>query len=187
MGPATGAAGVAQDTRAATSFFYWNTVLVSFFGLELLLRVITYPMWYLTAEIWIDFLSLLPIIARVWLDANMTLPGLAMARSIGDHLVSSVGVIAEPVVQWYSFTLPPDESSDGPYFLVMASDGVWEFIESVSACALVKKFLLQEGQNPDSTVRARKQHSHKQRPPLSRTPLAHTRMPLARAVLSSLR
>ncbi|KAL3905874.1 MAG: hypothetical protein SGPRY_010757 [Prymnesium sp.] len=36
--------------------------------------------------------------ARVWLDANMTLPGLAMARSIGDHLVDKVGVVAEPEV-----------------------------------------------------------------------------------------
>ena len=54
--------------------------------------------------------------ARVWLDANMTLPGLAMARSIGDHLVSSVGVIAEPVVEAYTLTLPADEDSDGPYF-----------------------------------------------------------------------
>ena len=36
--------------------------------------------------------------ARVWLDAEMTLPGLAMARSIGDHLVKTVGVIAEPDV-----------------------------------------------------------------------------------------
>ena len=36
--------------------------------------------------------------ARVWIDAEMTLPGLAMARSIGDHLVKTVGVIAEPEV-----------------------------------------------------------------------------------------
>ena len=91
--------------------------------------------------------------ARVWLDANMTLPGLAMARSIGDHLVSSVGVIAEPVVEAYTLTLPADEDSDGPYFLVMASDGVWEFIDSVSACALVKKFLLAPDQpQPDATL-----------------------------------
>mmetsp|Transcript_38159 Transcript_38159/g.120175 ORF Transcript_38159/g.120175 Transcript_38159/m.120175 type:complete len:214 (-) Transcript_38159:163-804(-) len=37
--------------------------------------------------------------ARVWLDANMTLPGLAMARSIGDHLVGGKGVIAKPEVK----------------------------------------------------------------------------------------
>ena len=37
--------------------------------------------------------------ARVWIDAEMTLPGLAMARSIGDHLVKTVGVIADPEVR----------------------------------------------------------------------------------------
>ena len=29
----------------------------------------------------------------------MTLPGLAMARSIGDHLVKPIGVIAQPEVK----------------------------------------------------------------------------------------
>ena len=90
--------------------------------------------------------------ARVWLDANMTLPGLAMARSIGDHLVSSVGVIAEPEVKRYDLDpLPEGEKADGPLFLVMASDGVWEFIESDDACALVLKFL-QKDEVPDATV-----------------------------------
>ena len=40
--------------------------------------------------------------ARVWLDPSMTLPGLAMARSIGDHLVKTVGVIPEPEVTKYA-------------------------------------------------------------------------------------
>jgi len=64
--------------------------------------------------------------ARVWLDASMTLPGLAMARSIGDHLVSTIGVIAEPVVTTTDVNL----KDGGDAFLVLASDGVWEFIES---------------------------------------------------------
>ena len=46
--------------------------------------------------------------ARVWIDANMTLPGLAMARSIGDHLVKTVGVIPEPEVTKYAVK-PGDE------------------------------------------------------------------------------
>jgi len=72
--------------------------------------------------------------ARVWLDSNMTLPGLAMARSIGDHLVKSVGVIAEPeVTQWE--ILPEDD------FVVMASDGVWEFIESQACVDIVDAFI----------------------------------------------
>ena len=69
--------------------------------------------------------------ARVWLDANMTLPGLAMARSIGDHLVKSVGVIAEPVVTTFDIDVAKDE------MIIMASDGVWEFIESEPACKIL--------------------------------------------------
>ena len=88
--------------------------------------------------------------ARVWLDANMTLPGLAMARSIGDHLVSSVGVTAEPEVRKHVFK-PGVVGDDGvkPEFICMASDGVWEFIESQAACSLVWKFIAQQN---DSTV-----------------------------------
>jgi len=71
--------------------------------------------------------------ARVWLDANMTLPGLAMARSIGDHLVAKVGVIAEPEITEFDIDTSSDE------MIVMASDGVWEFIESDQACEILNK------------------------------------------------
>jgi len=87
--------------------------------------------------------------ARVWLDANMTLPGLAMARSIGDHLVSSVGVFAEPEVTETTWDVPKNGDDDGPWFIVMASDGVWEFIESPQAVSLVAKFIKQQ---KDATV-----------------------------------
>ncbi len=73
--------------------------------------------------------------ARVWLDASMTLPGLAMARSIGDHLVKPIGVIAEPAVKTMEINL------DTTKFLVMASDGVWEFIESQQVANLVNPFI----------------------------------------------
>mmetsp|Transcript_27353 Transcript_27353/g.76762 ORF Transcript_27353/g.76762 Transcript_27353/m.76762 type:complete len:347 (-) Transcript_27353:774-1814(-) len=76
--------------------------------------------------------------ARVWLDANMTLPGLAMARSIGDHLVGAIGVIAEPEVVEMDIDPATDPSKDGPQFLVMASDGVWEFIDSPEAIDLLQ-------------------------------------------------
>jgi len=69
--------------------------------------------------------------ARVWLDGAMTLPGLAMARSIGDHLVKTVGVIAEPEVK--VFNLDADKDA----FIVMASDGVWEFIDSQEAVDII--------------------------------------------------
>lgn len=68
--------------------------------------------------------------ARVWLDDSCTLPGLAMGRSIGDHLVSQVGVIAEPEVLHTTL----GEDCD---FIVLASDGVWEFIDSQEACDMI--------------------------------------------------
>jgi serine/threonine protein phosphatase PrpC len=61
--------------------------------------------------------------ARVYLDPMFTMIGLAMARSIGDHAVKNVGVIAEPEVK--IFDLAPDDQ-----FMIMASDGVWEFISN---------------------------------------------------------
>jgi len=69
--------------------------------------------------------------ARVWLDASMTLPGLAMARSIGDHLVSDIGVHAEPEVTSKNINFDDDA------YMIMASDGVWEFVDSNAASKLV--------------------------------------------------
>jgi serine/threonine protein phosphatase PrpC len=57
--------------------------------------------------------------ARVWHNFR----GLAMARSIGDHNASSVGVIAEPEVHQYTF-----DKEDA--VLIVGSDGVWELLES---------------------------------------------------------
>lgn len=73
--------------------------------------------------------------ARVWLDSNMTQIGLAMARSIGDHAVKSVGVIAEPVVSVHTV----DEELDD--FVIIATDGVWEFISSEDAVEIVGRYL----------------------------------------------
>jgi len=61
--------------------------------------------------------------ARVWHNFR----GLAMARSIGDHNAKTVGVIAEPEVTDYTFT--PDDQ-----LLIIASDGVWEFLSSQDVC-----------------------------------------------------
>ena len=75
--------------------------------------------------------------ARVWLDANMTLPGLAMGRSIGDHLVKSVGVIAKPEVRHE--VVGKGELVGTAPLIVLCSDGVWEFIESDDAINLINK------------------------------------------------
>jgi serine/threonine protein phosphatase PrpC len=68
--------------------------------------------------------------ARVWLDPSCSQIGLAMARSIGDHAVKPVGVIAEPVVTSHAITKDDD-------FVILASDGVWEFISSEEAVEIV--------------------------------------------------
>lgn len=70
--------------------------------------------------------------ARVWLDSGCTQIGLAMSRSIGDHAVKDVGVVADPVVTFHDILQEDD-------FLILASDGVWEFITSQEAVEIVGK------------------------------------------------
>jgi serine/threonine protein phosphatase PrpC len=69
--------------------------------------------------------------ARVWLDPHCSQVGLAMSRSIGDHAVSAVGVIAEPVITTHVIDPHRDD------FFIVASDGVWEFLDSHQAVQIV--------------------------------------------------
>ena len=59
---------------------------------------------------------------RVWMkDENI--PGLGMSRSFGDKVGSQVGVVAKPeIMEWIL--------SDEDKFIILASDGIWEFIDS---------------------------------------------------------
>lgn len=57
---------------------------------------------------------------RVWLG-HMDVPGLAMARSLGDTVAHSAGVISEPEFSLYEF-----DANDK--YIVVASDGLWEFM-----------------------------------------------------------
>jgi len=70
--------------------------------------------------------------ARVWLKTQ-NIPGLAMSRSIGDLVASTVGVIPEP--EFFELTL-----NDSDKFLVLATDGVWEFIDNKECVRLVSPF-----------------------------------------------
>jgi len=72
--------------------------------------------------------------ARVWLDAGFSQIGLAMARSLGDHAVKPIGVVAEPVVTKH-------ELRDQDEFMIIATDGVWEFLSSQEAVDIVSKDL----------------------------------------------
>ena len=69
---------------------------------------------------------------RVWLK-NQNLPGLAMARSFGDLVAASVGVSPEPEV--LDFDLEPNDK-----FIVIASDGVWEFLSNEDVMKIVLPF-----------------------------------------------
>ncbi|EAS05229.2 protein phosphatase 2c (macronuclear) [Tetrahymena thermophila SB210] len=71
---------------------------------------------------------------RVWLKSE-NMPGLAMARSFGDQIAQSVGVISEPEVSSYEIT-------DDDKFLVIASDGVWEFLSNEKVVSLVTPYYL---------------------------------------------
>ena len=59
-------------------------------------------------------------------------PGLTMSRALGDTDAEACGLICTPTVTTRVLT-PHDQ------FLILASDGVWEFIESSDAVRLVEK------------------------------------------------
>ena len=61
---------------------------------------------------------------------NEGFPGLAMSRSIGDEVAKTVGVTAEPDIRRH--TISRDDK-----FMILASDGVWEFISSLEAVKIV--------------------------------------------------
>ena len=77
--------------------------------------------------------------ARVWAHGRI---GLAMSRSIGDGECKKVGVIPDPEIT-HTVVAPAasmdKDGGDGDLFVIVASDGIWEFIQSAEACALVYK------------------------------------------------
>ncbi|SPQ99022.1 PPM-type phosphatase domain-containing protein [Plasmodiophora brassicae] len=69
--------------------------------------------------------------SRVWL-AEIDVPGLAMSRSIGDDVSHTVGVISIPEMRVHPVT-PVDR------YLVLASDGVWEFLPNQHVADVVSR------------------------------------------------
>ena len=72
--------------------------------------------------------------ARVWASGRI---GLAMSRSLGDGECKAVGVIPDPSLSHTLIAPPERDGADGDLFIIVASDGVWEFIESLEACQIV--------------------------------------------------
>ncbi len=73
---------------------------------------------------------------RVWIK-NEDIPGLAMSRSFGDEVAASVGTISEPEIE--SFDITPDDK-----FIIIASDGIWEFISSEECVNIIKDYYLKK-------------------------------------------
>ena len=69
---------------------------------------------------------------RVWLS-DMNVPGLAMSRSLCDHVAHTVGVSSTP--EFFERTLDPATDC----MLVMGTDGLWEFISDQEAISIVLK------------------------------------------------
>ena len=55
-----------------------------------------------------------------------------MARSIGDDIAATVGVYATPEIMSYSLT-------DKDKFMVLASDGVWEFLSNEQVIEITRQ------------------------------------------------
>ena len=68
---------------------------------------------------------------RVWLG-HMDVPGLAMSRSLCDGVAHTAGVSSEPEFNEYEFSLNRED-----IILVMASDGLWEFMSNQEVMDIV--------------------------------------------------
>ena len=69
---------------------------------------------------------------RVWIKEE-EVPGLAMTRSFGDRVAATVGVMSEPEIKEFTF-------EEGDKFMIIASDGIWEFISSQECIDIIKNF-----------------------------------------------
>ena len=74
---------------------------------------------------------------RVWKKGEVS-PGIAMSRSIGDFIETTFGVI--PLPKFIDENIDKDKK-----FIVVASDGVWEFLDNpkvgVILCLFIKKMI----------------------------------------------
>ena len=69
---------------------------------------------------------------RVWIMED-DVPGLAMTRSFGDIVAASVGVNSVPEITEYIL-------SEDDKFMLVASDGVWEFISSDECMKMIREY-----------------------------------------------
>lgn len=79
---------------------------------------------------------------RVWVKGSDG-PGLAMTRSLGDEVGTSVGVVCTPEVTEYKI-------KDEDRALIIASDGLWEYMTNKEVTNVFKKFIGKK--DPDKIV-----------------------------------
>ena len=81
---------------------------------------------------------------RVWKKGEMY-PGIAMSRSIGDLVASTLGVIPEP--EYIENEIDKDTK-----FIIVASDGVWEFLDNKTVKNIVMPYYLKN--DPEGAAKA---------------------------------
>lgn len=69
---------------------------------------------------------------RVWFK-HEDYPGLAMSRSLGDFVAKSVGCSCMPEIIETKLT-------SYSQFLIIASDGIWEFLDNAAVCKIVEPY-----------------------------------------------
>lgn len=73
---------------------------------------------------------------RVWVK-NTDVPGLAMSRSFGDEVAHQIGVVCEPEI--FEYELHQEDK-----FIILASDGLWEFMTNQEVIDIVKDYYISE-------------------------------------------
>ncbi len=81
---------------------------------------------------------------RVWKKGEVY-PGIAMSRSIGDFIETTLGVI--PLPKFIDENIDKDTK-----FIVVASDGVWEFLDNQKVANIVMPFYKKN--DPDGACKA---------------------------------
>jgi serine/threonine protein phosphatase PrpC len=74
-----------------------------------------------------------------------------MSRSLGDQIAHSIGVSSVPEV--LEFTLTKEDK-----FIVIASDGVWEFVSNDEVANLILPFYLEN--QPEAAANALVRYAH---------------------------
>ena len=73
---------------------------------------------------------------RVWVKET-DFPGLAISRSFGDDIAHQIGVNCEPEIIEYNL-------NEEDKFIILASDGIWQFISNQECVNIVKDYYIKE-------------------------------------------